>query len=146
MAETEPTNRAPDGPTDPGDRRGSIIEGHRQAKARQFQAWIKEDPSLFAQTLIDPLGTLSRHGMIEPGDREVSLQITQGSLLDVVRLREAVAGLGLSNVLRRADAGATDVALRRPRGDAVCGSIYIDGLYWGDGCIELSWWRQMGLA
>ncbi len=136
MAASEPTH----------ERRGSVIEGYRQAKARRFQEWIKEDPSLLAQTFIDPLGTLARHGMIEPGDREVSLQITQGSLIDVVRLREAVAAHGLANVLRKEDASATKGLPRRPRGDAVCGSIYVDGLYWGEGCIELSWWRVMGLA
>ena len=138
MSAIDVTDGASDRQQGPGDRRATVIEGYRQAKARRFQEWIKEDPALLAQTFIDPLGTLSRHGMIEPGDREVSLQITQGSLVDIVRLREAAAVHGLANVLR-------PVGPHRPGAEAVCGSIYVDGLYWGDGCIELSWWRSVGL-
>lgn len=145
MAATKPSDGAPDHTADAGDRRRTVIDGYREEKARRFQAWIKEDPSLLVQTLIDPLGTLSRHGMIEPGDREVSLQITQGSLIDVVRLREAVAAHGLANVLPKGDVGAAAALPLRPGNDVVCGSIYVDGLYWGDGCIELSWWQEMGL-
>jgi hypothetical protein len=136
MAGIEAVDGAADRQTDP-QRRANVIEGYRQAKARLFQKWIKDDPALLAQTFIDPLGTLSRHGMIEPGDREVSLQITQGSLVDVIRLREAAATHGLARL--------GPVGPHRPGADLVCGSIYVDGLYWGDGCIELSWWQTVGL-
>src|SRR5688572_12758018 len=114
MAATKPSDGPPDRSIDAGDRRRTVIDGYREEKARRFRAWIKEDPSLLAQTFIDPLGTLSRHGMIEPGDREVSLQITRGSLLDVIRLREAVAAHGLTNVLPKEDANAAEAARRRP--------------------------------
>jgi hypothetical protein len=125
------------------ERRATIIAGYRQEKARRFQAWLKEDPVLLAQTFIDPLGTLAKHGMLELGDREVTLQMTHGSLLDVARLREAVAARGLG-ILQRKKAGVEASELL-PVGvvgieDRLCGSIYVDGVYWGDGCIDVPPW------
>jgi hypothetical protein len=79
--------------------RREAIHQFREAKVARFQELVKKDRYLAAQTILDPLGTLSRFGLIEDADRELNVEVTKGSLADIAYLKEAVASRGLENVL-----------------------------------------------
>jgi hypothetical protein len=81
------------------DRR-SIIESYRGSKVQGFQDRVDQDQVLAAQFVLDPIGTLTKFGLIDPTDNDVSIQVTKGSLLDIVQVREAVAARGLAAVLQ----------------------------------------------
>ena len=80
------------------DRRAAI-HGARESKVAWFQELANQDRYLATQTLLDPLGTLSKFGLIDPSDNDLHMQVTKGSLADLIYLRESVATRGLDNVL-----------------------------------------------
>jgi hypothetical protein len=108
--------------------RKSVIDNHRQRKIRYFQELLEQDPILCAQTFLDPLGTLSKLGMIELDDREISVEVTEGSLLDIVYLRELVTAKGFAATVE--GNGKTIAKPIGPGGGAgkICGTVYIDGI------------------
>ena len=75
------------------------VHKFREAKVARFQEFANKDRYLAAQTILDPLGTLARHGLVEDADRELHSEVTKGSLADIAYFKEAVAARGLDNVL-----------------------------------------------
>lgn len=64
----------------------------------RFQGLVEKDHCLAIQTILDPVGTLSKFGLIEDTDNDLHMQLTKGTLADIVHLREAVAARGLASI------------------------------------------------
>jgi len=88
-----------------------ILERARQAMAASFQDRVNNDPILAAQTLLDPVGTLSKFGLIQPTDDDLSMQLTKGSLTDLIHVREAIETRGILNAVRAPAPAATAEAV-----------------------------------
>lgn len=98
----------------PADRR-ALLESLKRSKAEEFQELTTKDPLLAAQTIIDPIGTLSKFGLIDEGDNDLYVQVTKGTLRDVVYLREAVTARGGLMAVRQqgtATAAAAAISVR----------------------------------
>ena len=85
--------------------RKEAIHQFRQSKVARFQELANKDRYLAAQIILDPLGTLSRFGLVEEADHEIHTEVTKGSLTDIAYFKEAVAARGLENVLSVSPAG-----------------------------------------
>ncbi len=85
--------------TVPGLSRWDILESARQAAVASFQDRVNADPILAAQTVLDPVGMLAKFGLVQPGDNDLSMQFTKGSLTDLIHVREAVEARGLFNAV-----------------------------------------------
>ena len=92
--------------------RRDAIHQFRESKVAKFQDHVNKDRYLAAQTILDPLGTLSRFGLVEEADHEIHTEVTQGSLTDIAYFKEAVAARGLENVLSTSSAGVEPALLR----------------------------------
>lgn len=79
--------------------RQEALRRYEEERARNFEAIIDRDPGLGLRTILDPLGTFSRFGMIDHTDTSLDIRVTEGSMLDVVHLREAVESRGLDAIL-----------------------------------------------
>lgn len=101
-------------PAEPIVRR-DLIEAYRQTKAQRFQDLVGRDRLLAAQTILDPVGTLAKFGLLDPGDNDLSVQLTEGTLLDLIHLRETVAARGLVGALED-PAGPEGASARRAQG------------------------------
>ena len=83
--------------------RKDIVKSYREAKVKWVQERINKDPYLAMQTAMDPIGILSKFGLIDPTDDDVYVKVVRGSLLDLVHLREETAARGLANVVEAAE-------------------------------------------
>ena len=83
-----------------GAGRRNIVESYRQDKAKWFQEKIDKNPYLAIQTALDPIGMLSKFGLIDPSDSDIYIRVIEGSLSDVVHLKEVVAVEGIAEVVK----------------------------------------------
>lgn len=80
------------------DRR-SLIESLRQTNVYWFQELVNRDRFLAVQMILDPPDTLAKFELQELGDNALLMQVTQGSLLDLVHLWEIMAARDLANAV-----------------------------------------------
>ena len=86
----------------------------KRAAFEDFQKRMDRDPLLATKAIIDPLGTLLLFGLIDSKDKDLSMEVTRGSLQDIAYLREVVtAGHGLANTtIVRSDDSQDGIAAR----------------------------------
>jgi hypothetical protein len=106
-----------------GTSRRAILEKARQTAAASFQERVNIDPILAAQTILDPVGTLAKFGLVQPEDNDLSMQLTRGSLTDLVHVREAVEARGLVNAVRAPAHAAAAEAMRAGVEVTVCATL-----------------------
>ncbi|HXJ91938.1 MAG TPA: hypothetical protein VMT20_03555 [Terriglobia bacterium] len=85
-----------------GDQRISrtdVIHQYREAKVARFQELVNQDRFLAAQAVLDPLGTLSRFGLVDESDHDLHTELSKGSLADLAYFKHSVETRGLENVL-----------------------------------------------